>query len=194
MICDARSLKRWGMGFVRPFPIPHRGYIRSGYLKRGRTLDDLARLCGIDGAELTATAERFNGFARSGADLDFHRGENAYDRHHGDPEVTPNPTLGPIEQGPFFAVRIYPGEITSYTGLATDADARVLDHADAPILGLYAVGNDQANVFGGSYPGAGATIGPGMVFGWLAARHIAAQAGRRLPGVELPRVPAGTDA
>jgi succinate dehydrogenase/fumarate reductase flavoprotein subunit len=187
MICDARALKRWGMGFVRPFPIPHGGYVRSGYLKRGRTLEDLARICGIDGAELAATVERFNGFSRTGSDLDFRRGENAYDRHHGDEENTPNPTLGPIEHGPFYAVRIYPGEITSYKGLATDANARVLDQADAPIPGLYAVGNDQANVFGGSYPGAGATIGPGMVFGWLAARHIAAEAGRDLPGVTMPQ-------
>ncbi|GKY89596.1 FAD-dependent oxidoreductase [Sinisalibacter aestuarii] len=183
LIADHRAVKRWGIGFVRPFPIPHGTYLRNGYLKRGQTLDDLARICGIDAAELSASVKRFNSFARSGVDEDYHRGASKYDRHHGDEENHPNPALGPLERGPFYAVRIYPGEITSYKGLATDLHARVLDAADRPIAGLYAVGNDQANVFGGAYPGAGATIGPGMVFGWRAAKHLAETAGRSLPGV-----------
>lgn len=183
LIADGRAVKRWGIGFVRPFPIPHGSYIRNGYLKRGRTLDELAAICGIDATELAATVKRFNGFARAGVDEEYHRGEAGYDRHHGDEENKPNPSLGPLEQAPYYAVRIYPGEITSYKGLATDLHARVLDHSDRPIPGLYAVGNDQANVFGGAYPGAGATIGPGMVFGWRAAKHIAETAGRSLPRV-----------
>ncbi|MCL7466121.1 FAD-dependent oxidoreductase [Phaeovulum sp. NW3] len=184
LIADHRAVKRWGIGFVRPFPIPHGKYLRNGYLKRGKTLDDLAQICGIDAAELHSTVRRFNGFARTGVDQDYHRGASKYDRHHGDEENHPNPALGPLERGPFYAVRIYPGEISSYKGLATDVHARVLDAADQPIPGLYAVGNDQANVFGGAYPGAGATIGPCMVFGWRAAKHIAETAGCTLPGVK----------
>lgn len=183
LIGDHRAIKRWGIGFVRPFPIPHGHYVRSGYLKRGKTLDDLAATCGIDAAELRATVRRFNSFAKAGVDEEFGRGASDYDKHHGDDENRPNPALGALETGPYYAVRIYPGEITSYKGLATDVHARVLGQDDEPIAGLYAVGNDQANVFGGGYPGAGGTIGPGMVFGWLAARHIAETAGRALPGV-----------
>ncbi|SPJ26048.1 FAD-dependent oxidoreductase [Palleronia abyssalis] len=183
LIGDRRAVRRWGMGFVRPFPIPHGHYVRSGYLKRGETLEDLAGICGIDPVELASTVKRFNGFAKAGVDADFQRGASAYDKHHGDEENTPNPALGTLDTGPYYAVRIYPGEITSYKGLATDANARVLGHDDQPIDGLYAVGNDQANVFGGGYPGAGGTIGPGMVFGWIAAKHIAEKSGRTLPGV-----------
>ncbi|MBV0911044.1 FAD-dependent oxidoreductase [Anianabacter salinae] len=183
LIGDRRAIRRWGIGFVRPFPILHGHYVRSGYLKQGKTLNDLARVCGIDAVELEATVTRFNGFARTGVDEDFGRGASDYDKHHGDDENRPNPALGALETEPFYAVRIYPGEITSYKGLAVDVHARVLGHDDQPIAGLYAVGNDQANVFGGGYPGAGGTIGPGMVFGWLAAKHIAESAGRVLPGV-----------
>lgn len=184
LIADHRAVKRWGIGFVRPFPIPRGRYIKNGYLKRGNTLDDLAKTCGIEAEELKATVARFNAFAKAGKDDDYRRGATDYDKHHGDDEHKPNPALGALETGPYYAVRIYPGEITSYKGLATDDKARVLGHDDQPIAGLYAVGNDQANVFGGAYPGAGATIGPGMVFGWIAARHIAESAGRSLPGIE----------
>ena len=181
LIGDARAVSRWGIGFVRPFPIPHGGYLRSGYLKKGTTLGELAGICGIDAEGLRATVARFNGFARAGVDADFRRGVSAYDRHHGDQDHKPNPSLGALERGPYYAVRIHPGEITSCKGLAVDRHARVLGQDDRPMPGLYAVGNDQLSVSGGSCPGAGATIGPAMVFGWLAGRHIAETAGRALP-------------
>lgn len=110
---------------------------------------------------------------RRGVDTEFGRGGNAYDLYQGDEEHGPNPCLGPIEKGPFYAVKIYAGEIGTFAGIRTDKYARVLNQSGAPIRGLYAVGNDQLNVFGGAYPGAGATLGPGFTFGYVAGRHIA---------------------
>ena len=139
----------------------------------------------VDPKVLHETVETFNGYARAGTDRDFHRGESPYDQYFADPGHKPNSSLAPLETPPFYAVQIYPGEIGTFSGLATDEHARVLDNESMPIAGLYAVGNDQASVFGGSYPGAGATIGPAMVFGWLAARHIAEAAERDVKGTPL---------
>lgn len=184
LIGDDRAIRRWGMGFVRPFPIPKGRYLRNGYLTRGATPEDLARRIGVDPAALAQTIRAFSDHARHGRDPEFHRGESSYDRYQGDENHGPNPALGPLDQGPYYAVRVYPGEIGTYKGLRTDRDSRVLRADGAVIPGLYAVGNDQANVFGGSYPGAGATIGPGVVFGFIAGRHLAASAGRPMPGGE----------
>lgn len=181
LIADARGLKRWGMGFVRPFPIPHGHYLKSGYLLKGRTLGELARKAGIDAAQLENTVATFNANAEKGEDPEFGRGSFTYDRYQGDDEAQPNPCLGPLKQAPFYAVRIYPGDIGSFAGLRTDGTARVLDDAGAPISNLYAVGNDMVSVFGGAYTGAGAMIGPAMTFGWLAAQDIAERAGKTLP-------------
>lgn len=173
LVASKQAVDRWGMGFVRPFPVPRRHYIRSGYLLEGRTIAELARKAGIDPAGLEATIHTFNEYARTGKDLDFNRGGRAYDLYQGDEEVGPNPCLGPIEKGPFYAVKIVPGEIGTFAGLHTDAHARVLDQSGAPIAGLYAVGNDQASVFGGVYPGPGSTLGPAFTFAYIAGKHIA---------------------
>ncbi len=173
LISSKSAVDKWGMGFVRPFPVPRGKYLRNGYLIQGRTIAELAAKAGIDPAGLEATVAKFNGYARTGKDLDFKRGERTYDLYQGDEEVGPNPCLGPIEQGPFYAVKIVPGEIGTFAGLATDEHARVLDKAGAPVPGLYAAGNDQASVFGGVYPGPGSTLGPALTFGYVAARHIA---------------------
>lgn len=173
LVADHRALTRWGMGFVRPFPVPRGRYIRNGYLLKANTLAELAQKAGIDPSGLEATVKVFNENARQGVDPDFNRGSRTYDSYQGDEEVTPNSCLAPLEQGPFYAVRLFVGEIGTFAGIKVDAKARVINAADQPIPGLYAVGNDQVSVFGGGYPGPGSTLGPGMTFGYIAGRHIA---------------------
>ena len=121
---------------------------------------------------LVDTIERWNTLARKGVDTDFHRGESAYDRYYGDPTL-PNPVMDTIDQGPFYAVRIEVGDLGTKGGLVTDEHARVLRPDGSWVEGLYATGNTAASVMGNEYAGAGATIGPAMVFGYLAARHAA---------------------
>ena len=150
-----------------------RPFIRSGYIKTGRTIGELARNCGIDPEGLERTVAEYNEHARNGEDPGFGRGSTIYNRYQGDAANKPNPCVAPIERGPFYAVKVVPGSFGTFAGLKTDANARVLDATDEPIPGLYAVGNDQASVMGGTYPGAGITIGPAMTFGYIAGRHAA---------------------
>lgn len=145
----------------------------EGIAVKADTLGDLAAAMGVDREVFRATVERFNGFARTGVDEDFGRGRTAYDRYYSDPRVRPNPNLGPIEKGPFTAVKLVPGDLGTKGGLVTDENARVLTDAGEPIPGLYAAGNTTASVMGHTYPGPGSTIGPAAVFGYLAARHAA---------------------
>ncbi|WP_433715438.1 3-oxosteroid 1-dehydrogenase [Nocardia sp. CA-084685] len=161
--------------FLGTFPkqaIPQK-YFDAGIIEKADTLAELATKIGVPADSLNATVQRFNGFARAGRDEDFHRGESAYDRYYGDPTVQPNPCLAPIDQGPFYAVEMVPGDLGTKGGLVTDEHSRVLHEDGAPIAGLYAAGNNSAAVMGNSYAGAGATIGPAMVFGYIAANHIA---------------------
>jgi succinate dehydrogenase/fumarate reductase flavoprotein subunit len=179
MIADHRHLDRYGFGLIRPVPAwmrPLGHYLSTGYLVRANTIADLAKALGIPSDSLERTIGRFNDMARAGKDLDFARGEARYDRMAADPRHGPNPCLGPIDQPPFYAVRIEPGNLGTFAGLATDASARVLDGSGRPIEGLYACGLDMLNAFAGHYPGGGGSIGPGMVFGFIAANDIAARA------------------
>ena len=178
VIMDARQRKYYPWGTAAPGQVP-KEWLASGYLKRADSLEALARLCGIDGQGVTATVRRFNEFCRTGRDADFGRGSRAFDRNHGDPTVKPNASLGPIEQGPFYAVAMYPADVGTAGGLVTDEDGRVLRGDGSVIDGLYATGNSTASVMGRSYPGAGASIGASFVFGYRAALH---SAGAR-PGV-----------
>jgi 3-oxosteroid 1-dehydrogenase len=130
---------------------------------------------------LLKTVERFNGFAKTGTDLDFQRGDSAYDRYYGDPTVKPNPCLAPIDQPPFYSVKMYPGDIGTKGGLVTDEKARVLKEDGTIIPGLYAVGNTSASVMGNTYPGPGGTIGPAMTFGFIAAKDIITSTDRSQP-------------
>ena len=142
---------------------------------RDTTLEGLAHQIGVDAAGLAASAQRMCEFARTGRDLDFDRGGNVFDRYYGDRGVSPNPNLAPIARGPFYALRIYPGDIGTKGGLLTDRDARVLDAAGRPIGGLYCVGNNAASVMGPAYPGAGSTLGPALTFAYRAVAHMAGQ-------------------
>lgn len=175
IVMDARFRRKYPMGPLIPllpdWTLPRR--FRSMYLK-APTLAALAGKMGIDPAALETTVARFNGFARSGVDADFERGGAAYDRYYGDQSVSPNPNLAPIDQAPFYALKVYPGDIGTKGGLATDEKARVLDETGAPIPGLYAIGNNAASVMGPAYPGAGSTLGPAMTFGFIAAEDCLA--------------------
>jgi 3-oxosteroid 1-dehydrogenase len=148
-------------------------HIRNDLLKRAPTVAALAGKIGLDPVTLSATVDRFNGFARTGKDEDFQRGENSYDLLYGDIRIKPNPCLAPVAEPPFYAIQIHPGDIGTKGGLLTDENARVVGQDGLPIQGLYAIGNCSASVTGRYYPGAGATLGPAMTFGYLAARHIA---------------------
>jgi 3-oxosteroid 1-dehydrogenase len=153
-------------------PLSRRWY-RAGVVYRAPTIPELAEQAGLDPAGLAKTVTRFNEFATAGRDEDFHRGDSAYDRYYGDPRIRPNPCLAPLVKAPFYAVKIVPGDLGTKGGLRTDERARVLREDGTPIAGLYAAGNASAAVMGHSYAGAGATIGPAMTFGYIAALDLA---------------------
>lgn len=171
IVLDSRAKKRYLIFGILPFQSFPEKWIEEGFLKIGNTPDELAEQMGVDPEKFKNTIERFNDFAKQGKDLDFHRGESAYDRYYGDPTLE-NPNLAPIDEAPFYAVPMYPGDIGTKGGLVTDASARVLKENGEPIEGLYATGNCAASVMGETYPGAGATIGAAMTFGYAAIKHI----------------------
>ncbi len=175
LIADQRYRNRYvfaGLGPRQPFP---GRWLKAGVVQRASTIEELAKRINVPAPTLVTTVDRFNGFARGGEDDDFHRGRSAYDRYYGDPRNRPNPCLGAIDQAPFYAVKIVPGDLGTKGGLRTDTDARVLREDGGVIPGLYAAGNVSAAVMGNSYAGPGATLGPAMTFGYLAAEHIASQ-------------------
>jgi 3-oxosteroid 1-dehydrogenase len=176
MILDQRYRNRYlfaGLGPRQPFP--GRWY-KHGTLFKSEDIEGLAEQIGVDPAGLAETVTRFNEMARTGVDTDFRRGDSAYDKYYGDPTNKPNPCLGPIDQAPFYAVKIVPGDLGTKGGIVTDEHARALRPDGSAIAGLYAAGNASAAVMGNTYAGAGSTIGPAMVFGYLAALDIARQA------------------
>lgn len=172
-ICDHATLRHYGMGCVAPFPLPIGRHLRTGYLKRGRTIAELAQRIGVDAATLQATVTRFNQGAVRGEDPDFGKGSKAYNRYQGDALNQPNPCVRPIGSGPYYAIKLVIGDIGTFAGLAVDAKTRVLDARRQPIPGLHAVGNDAASVMGGNYPGAGITLGPALTFGYVAGMALA---------------------
>ncbi|MEB2624854.1 FAD-dependent oxidoreductase [Pseudomonas sp. YuFO8] len=173
LICDHRAQRRYGLGWSKPFPFPTASHVRMGYLIKDPTLAGLARQCGIDAQQLEATVNSFNQFAEKGCDPQFRRGESLYNQNQGEILHGPNPSLGSLRQGPFYAVKLVPGSLGTFAGLHTDACARVLDKNDAPIPGLFAVGNDMNSIMNGFYPSGGITLGPGMTFGYIAGRTLA---------------------
>jgi 3-oxosteroid 1-dehydrogenase len=156
--------------------IPNK-WLQSGVIVKASTLSELAAAAGLPADQLMATVERFNGFARSGVDEDYHRGESAYDNYYGDPTNKPNPNLGEISHPPYYAAKMVPGDLGTKGGVKTDVHGRALRDDGSVISGLYAAGNVSSPVMGHTYPGPGGTIGPAMAFGYLAALHIAGAAG-----------------
>ena len=173
LVADHRAIRRYGLGAVPPSPGRIGPHLRSGYLLRGESVEALAMESGIDPGGLSATVDRFNRAAERGEDPEFGKGGNVYNRFNGDPGHRPNPCLEPLRTPPYYAVRVIPGDLGTFMGVKTDARARVLDEAQSPVPGLYAVGNDMASFMGGNYPGAGITLGPAMTFGYIAAHHMA---------------------
>ena len=173
LLCDHRVLRNYGLGCVAPFPLPFGRHLKSGYLKRGATIGELAKSIGIAPAVLQATVDEFNRGAANGEDPAFGKGSKAYNRYQGDELITPNPCVAPLADGPFYAIKLVVGDLGTFAGLVTDEKTRVLDAARKPIKGLYAVGNDAASVMGGNYPGAGITLGPALTFGYIAGLQLA---------------------
>ena len=155
-------------------------------MREGHTIAALATAIGVPPAALEATVARCNGFARTGRDTDFGKGDSIYDRSNGDPSVRPNPCLGVIAHAPFYAVRVLPTPLGTSRGLGADPQARACDSEGRPVPGLYVCGNDMQSAFGGEYPGAGAQLGQAMTFAWIAARHAARDASEPLaPGITM---------
>jgi hypothetical protein len=179
LICDARFLRKYGLGLVRPRSPSVRTFIRSGYLIEAPTIQQLADEIDVPRAGFAEAIQRNNDAAVSGVDVDFGRGTSLYERHLGDPDHGPNPCIAPISRAPFYAVKVFPGDIGSALGLVADARARVLDVRDAPIPGLYCCGADMNSIFAGTYPGSGITLGPALTFGYIAGRELVSSA---LPG------------
>ncbi|HEY3699707.1 MAG TPA: FAD-dependent oxidoreductase [Spongiibacteraceae bacterium] len=152
------------------------GHIRTQLLKSADSLDDLAELLNIPARGLADTVQQFNQFAQTGKDEHYRRGENSYDLIYGDVRIKPNPCLAPLVEAPFYAIEVYPGDIGTKGGLLTNPNAQVVDQSGNAIPGLYAIGNCSASVMGRYYPGAGATLGPAMTFGFLAAEHACGSA------------------
>jgi 3-oxosteroid 1-dehydrogenase len=189
LITDRRSWNRYVIGGHLPIPkipgapvptgrkIPP-AWLESGVVKSAMSWDEMATKIGVPAGQLSETARRFNELARKGHDDDFNRGDSVYDNYYGDPTL-PNPNLYPLGDPPYYAFRIVLGDLGTSGGLRTDEYARVLRSDDTVVRGLYAVGNTAAPVMGRSYAGAGATIGPAMTFGFVAAKHLAAQTATR---------------
>jgi hypothetical protein len=176
IIADAAALRAYGLGMVRMGARTIAPFIIDGYLTEAPSIHALGGRLGMDGAVLEATIERFNGFADSGVDPDHGRGTTAYHRVNGDAaHAGRNPTLGRLETGPFYAVKLWPGDIGAATGLVIGPDAEVLGEDDRPISGLYACGNEAQSIMGGVYPGPGITIGPAIAFAYRAVRHALAR-------------------
>ncbi|MDB5827956.1 MAG: putative dehydrogenase [Variovorax sp.] len=191
LIADHRTIRRYGLGFAKPFPLPLGAHLRSGYLLRADTVAELAKKAGINAAELQHTVDEYNVGAEQGKDLQFRRGWRVYNRFLGDKTHQPNPCVAPVKQGPFYAVKVVMGDLGTFAGIKTDPQARVLDGLGRPIPGLFAAGNDNSSVMGGGYPGGGITLGPAMTFGFVAAEFMTAEskanplpADRTVPAVQ----------
>jgi 3-oxosteroid 1-dehydrogenase len=170
-VFDSQFIRKYMLAGSMPGAKKPERWFQDGFLRKADTIEELASLLGIEPAALRATVDRFNGFVAKNNDEDFQRGARAYDRWLGDPFHGPNASLGAISEGPFYGMPVVPGDVGTYGGVVTDAKARVLRSDGEAIPGLYATGVSTASVMGRSYPGAGASVGPSFVWGYVAARH-----------------------
>lgn len=175
LIGDSRALWKYGLGRVKPFTFSLRRDLASGYLRRGRTIGEVAEQLGLPPDAAAASVAEFNRAAVSGSDPLFGRGRDIYQRHLGDADQKPNPCVAPLNQPPFYGIVLHPADLGTATGLVTDENGAVLDGAARPIPGLYACGNDMNSVMKGAYPGPGITLGPALTFGYVAGRAAAAR-------------------
>lgn len=184
LVCDDPFIEKYGLGIIRPKRLNLRAAVNEGYVTVAKTIESLASRINVPAQALSATVRQHNDYAETGRDLDFQKGDDAYQRNLGDPAHRPNPCIGPITASPFYALEIHPGDIGASAGLATNRSAQVVDKNGKPVEGLYACGNDMASIMAGRYPGPGITLGPAMTFGYLAARH--AHASLIGPAGDLP--------
>lgn len=179
IVTDAVGLRKYGLGMVRMGTRNLAPHLADGYLIEAATVAELAGKINVDAAALGQTVVNMNAYARTGSDPEFGRGATPYHRANGDAAIGPNPTLGPISTPPFYAVRLYPGDIGAATGLVINEWAQVTRADDQPIAGLYACGNEANSIMGGVYPGPGITIGPAITFAYRAVRHALGNADAR---------------
>ncbi len=179
IVFDAEFRRKYPIGPLAPSETIPDERLRKSWLGtvywKDSSIEGLAAQIGVDAAGLGASVARMNEYARTGVDAQFGRGSNVFDRYYGDINIRPNPNLAPIAKPPFYAIRLWPGDIGTKGGLLTDVDARVLDAEGRPIAGLYGTGNSAASVMGPAYAGAGSTIGPAMTFAYRAAAHMAGE-------------------
>jgi 3-oxosteroid 1-dehydrogenase len=170
-VFDSQYLSKYLLPGTLPWSPAPQSWFDSGYMKKADTIEGLAQQLKIDASTLRGTVERFNRFVAKNRDEDFHRGDRAYDRWLGDAFNKPSETLGAIEEAPFYAIPVIPGDVGTYGGVVTDEQARVLREDGSVIPGLYATGVSTASVMGRAYPGAGSSVGPSFVWGYVAAKH-----------------------
>lgn len=173
LICDRDFIRDYGLGFVPPHALSLKKFVRSGYLKSALSLESLAVSIGVDFGQLQRTVDEHNGYASTGVDLAFGKGDTAFNRANGDASNKPNPCLRPIRQAPFFALGMHPATFGMSVGLKTDGNSRVLDANDRPVPGLWACGGDTTSVMRGYCPAGGVTLGPALVFGYRAGMDAA---------------------
>jgi 3-oxosteroid 1-dehydrogenase len=171
LVIDSEYMARYMVAGTLPGSKKPQAWFDSGFLKKADTVEELARACGMDPGKLLASVTRFNELVRKGEDDDLHRGAGPYGRFLGDRGHRPSPSLGAVDKPPFYAYQIYPGDVGTYGGVITDKHARVLREDGSAIPGLYATGISTASVMGRAYPGAGASVGPSFVWGYVAANH-----------------------
>ena len=171
MVFDQGFIERYGFPITGGKP----GVAPPQWVPSAATLAGLAERLAIPAYALEATVKRWNAQVAAGRDDDFHRGEAAHDQWWGDAALRGGvqASLGPIDRGPFYAVEIKSGALGTKGGPKTNVNANVLNVDGEPIVGLYAAGNVKSSPMGMTYGGAGGTIAPGMVFGYLAGRHAA---------------------
>lgn len=193
-ITDRSFVWKRGLGMIRPFRPSLKPYERTGYIAIGKTLEELAGKIGVDPKGLADTVARHNEYAKTGVDPEFGKGDDPYNRMFGDPSVGKNPNLSPIKTAPYVALEMHPSTLGTCIGLKTTGDAQVVGSDGEPIPGLYACGNEVSSVMRGFYPGGGITIGPAIVFAYVAVSHLAgkplATSGSRTGGgTESPGTP-----
>jgi 3-oxosteroid 1-dehydrogenase len=171
LVLDSQYMAKYMIAGTMPGTKKPQSWFDRGFMMKADTLQELAKACGMDPTNLIASVTRFNEFARKGKDDELHRGDTAYARFLGDKAHKPSPTLGTIEKLPFYAYRVYPGDVGTFGGVITDVHARVLRADESVIPALYATGISTASVMGRVYPGAGASVGPSFVWGYVAANH-----------------------
>jgi 3-oxosteroid 1-dehydrogenase len=170
MVFDSQYVNTYMLAGTLAGPNKPQAWFDEKFLRKADTLEALAGACGMDAAKLRASVDRFNEFARRGTDADFHRGEHVYEQWQGDP-LRESKSLGPLDQGPFYAMQVFPGDVSTYGGLVTDAQARVVRSDGSVIAGLYATGTSTASVMGKVEPGPGGSVGPSFTWGFVAAKH-----------------------